>query len=146
MAALPFSRRALFLGPLGLVALARPAAAHSFTLATIEIGHPWALPSVSDTAAIFMALAIHGQETDRLIGADSPIAREMLLRDQDGAPLDFVELVPRRPIALRPGRRYLEMTGLQAPLAIDDSFPVTLHFHRSGSVMITVMVEEGPEQ
>lgn len=143
-------RRRLLLAPLLLAPLAvvpfRPARAHSFKLGAIEIGHPWAKPSVTSEAAIFMALANLGPRPDRLLGGATPIADEVLIREQDGSPLEYLELLPKRPITLRPGRRYLALHGLKQPLAIDDGFRLTLAFALAGTVTVTAMVEEGPEE
>jgi len=49
-------RRDLLLAPLPFL-FARIAWAHSYRLGPIEIGHPWARPSVTGAAAVFLALA-----------------------------------------------------------------------------------------
>ena len=138
-------RRLLLAAPLALVA-ARHAWAHSYKLGNIEIGHPWARPSVTGAAAVFLAMSNLGRSTERLTGGTTPIAKEVLLRDEDGGPLEYLELPPHHPLALRPGRRYIALLGLKGPLALDDSFPLTLRFDRAGEVTVTVMVEDGPEE
>ena len=124
-------RRALLLAPLSL-AVARAAAAHSYKLGAIEIGHPWARPSVTGKAAVFMALSNTGKTTDRLTGGSTPIAQEVLLRAEDGSPLEYLDLLPHHPIALRPGRKYIALIGLAGPLALEDSFALTLTFAGAG--------------
>lgn len=136
-------RRALLLAPLSLL-LARAAWAHSFKLGPIEIGHPWARPSATGAAAVFVALSNIGRSSDRLVGGATPIAREVLLRAEDGSPLEEIELPPHRPLALRPGRKYIALRGLAKPLALDDTFPLTLRFAAAGATTVTVMVEDGP--
>jgi periplasmic copper chaperone A len=139
------TRRGLFL--LGLLSLlpARAARAHSYRLGPVEIGHPWARPSVSEAAAVFMALGNTGSATVRLVGGASPIAREVLLRAEDGSPLEYLDLPPHRPVALRPGRKYIALLGLAGPIALDESFPLTLSFANLGDITVTVTVEAGPE-
>jgi copper(I)-binding protein len=137
-------RRILLAAPLALVA-SHAAGAHSYKLGAIEIGHPWARPSVTEAAAVFLALSNTGRSNERLVGGTTPIAREVLLRAEDGAPLEYLELLPHHPLALRPGRKYIALVGLKGPLALDDSFPLTLRFDRAGEVTLTVMVEAGPE-
>lgn len=139
------NRRSLFFVPLALIA-ARPALAHSFALGAIEIGHPWAKPSATEAAAIFMALGNMGDKPDRLIGGMTPIAAQVLFRDRGGEPLEYYDLRPKRPVALRPGGRYIALHGLRQPLAIDDRFPLTLRFAEAGAITITVRVEAGPEE
>jgi len=139
------NRRSLLLAPLMLV-VARRAFAHSFALGTIEIGHPWAKPSATEAAAIFMALGNTGDKPDRLIGGTTPIAAQVLFRDRGGEPLAYYDLRPKRPVALRPGGRYIALHGLQRPLAIDDRFPLTLRFAEAGAITVMVLVEPGPEE
>jgi periplasmic copper chaperone A len=137
-------RRILLAVPLALAA-ARAASAHSYRLGAIEIGHPWARPSGIEAAAVFVALSNTGRTSERLVGGATPIARDVLLRAEDGAPLEYLELPPHHPLALRPGRKYIALIGLKRPLALDESFPLTLRFDRAGDVTVTVMVEAGPE-
>ncbi len=138
-------RRRLLLAPLAIL-LPRPAGAHSYSLGAIEIGHPWARPSVTGNAAAFMVLSNTGSASDRLLGGTTPLASQVILRDQDGAALDYLELLPHRPIALRPGRRYIGLRGIEGPLALEDRFPLTLSFAAAGDLTVTVMVEDGPEE
>jgi len=138
-------RRAFLLAPLGLL-LARVAAAHSYKLGAIEIGHPWARPSVTGKAAVFVALNNTGYDTDRVTGASTPIAHEVFLRDADGSTMEELDLAPHRPMALRPGGRYIALLGLSGPLALDDTFPLTLRFAGAGEITVTVRVEDAPEE
>jgi copper(I)-binding protein len=116
-----------------------------YRLGPVEIGHLWARPSVTEAAAVFVALSNTGNATLRLVGGTSPIAREVLLRAEDGSPLEYLELPPHRPLALRPGRKYIALLGLTAPIALEDSFPLTLRFANLGEITTMVMVEAGPE-
>jgi periplasmic copper chaperone A len=137
-------RRLLLLAPLSL-ALVRAASAHSFKLGAIEIGHPWARPSVTGKAAVFVALSNTGRTSDRLTGGSTPIAKEVLLRAEDGSPLEYLDLLPHHPIALRPGRKYIALLGLTGFLSLEDSFPLTLRFENAGEITVTVVVEDGPD-
>ena len=138
-------RRALLLASLSLL-LARPARAHSYKQGAIEIGHPWARPSATGKAAVFVALNNTGGTTDRLTGGSTPIAAEVILRAADGSPLEELDLLPHRPVALRPGGKYIALLGLKAPLALDDTFPLKLRFAGAGSIIVTVRVEDAPEE
>lgn len=137
-------RRLLLFAPLSL-AIARRARAASAAIGPITITHPWAAPSATEAAAMFLEMNNSGPRADRLIGASTPIAGAVIFRARDGAPLEYYDLLPRRPVSLRPGRRYIALRDLKGPLALDDAFPVTLRFARAGSITITVMVEAGPE-
>jgi len=137
-------RRALLLTPLSLI-IARSADASGFTLGAITITHPWAAPSATEAAAMFMLLRNGGPRADRLIAASTPVAGTVILRARDGTPLEYFDLLPKRPVNLRPGGRYIALRDLKAPLALDDTFPVTLRFAEAGSFTITATVEAGPE-
>jgi copper(I)-binding protein len=140
------NRRALLLAPLALCC-ARPAAADSttFTLGSISITHPWAPPAVTDAAALFMHIVNNGASHDRLIAASTPIAGTVIFRTHDGTPLEYYDLWPKRPVELGPGRRYIALRDLKGPLALDDTFPVTLRFATAGEIIVTAIVEAGPE-
>jgi copper(I)-binding protein len=137
-------RRLFLLTPLSLL-ITRSAAASGFTLGSITIGHPWAAPSAGEAAAMFMELRNDGPRADRLIAASTPVAGTVIFRARDGTPLEYYDLMPKRPMSLRPGGRYIALRDLKAPLALDDTFPVTLRFAKAGSVTITTAVEAGPE-
>jgi periplasmic copper chaperone A len=138
-------RRILLLAP-ALLLLSRAASAHSYKLGAIEIGHPWARPSVTGKGAVFTAFNNTGDTADRLIGGASPICPEVLLRAAGGAPVEEMDLLPHRPLPLRPGGRYIALLGLRGPLALDDRFPLTLRFAAAGSITVTVRVEDAPEE
>ena len=138
-------RRALLLVPLALP-LAPHAVAASFPANDIDIANPWAKPSVSEAAAMFASFLNRGAKADRLLAGRTPIADQVIFRDRDGSPLEFYDLLPRRPVALRPGGRYIALRGLKGPLAVDDSFPMTFHFAVAGKIAIVVKVEEGEEE
>jgi periplasmic copper chaperone A len=137
-------RRLLLLAPPSF-ALVRAASAHSYKQGPIEIGHPWARPSVTGKAAVFVALSNTGRTSDRLTGGTTTVANEVLLRAEDGSPLEYLDLLPHHPIALRPGRKYIALLGLTGFLSLEDSFPLTLRFENAGEITITVVVEDGPE-
>jgi copper(I)-binding protein len=138
-------RRALLLMPLSLV-LARSAAAQSFRLDAITVAHPWAKPSVDEAAALFLQLVNDGPRPDRLLGGAAPIAEKVILRARDGSAVDYFDLLPKRPVSLRPGRRYIALRGLNRPLALDDTFPLTLTFAEAGDLTVTVVVEAGASE
>ena len=139
-------RRALLLAPLALYGgRAIAGAGKSFALGPISIAHPWVPPAVTEAAALFMRLVNNGPNHDRLIAASTPVAGTMILRAHDGTPLEYFDLWPKRPVELAPGRRYVALRDLKGPLALDDTFPVTLRFAAAGDITVTAIVEAGPE-
>jgi copper(I)-binding protein len=136
-------RRSFLLLPLSL-ALVRTARAQA--LGAIEIAHPWAKPSVTEAAALFVEMTNWGPRPDRLLGGETPVADRMILRQRSGEAAEYFELQPRRAMHLRPGRRYIALRELKAPLALDDTFPVTFHFAEAGTITLTAIVEAGAEE
>ncbi|HEY3916668.1 MAG TPA: copper chaperone PCu(A)C [Stellaceae bacterium] len=137
-------RRVLLLAPLALSCW-RAAEAETFTVGAVAITHPWAPPAVTEAAALFMGLVNNGPAPERLIAASTPVARTVIFRAHDGTPLEYYDLWPKRPVELAPGRRYIALRDLKGPLALDDTFPVTLRFARAGEVTVTAVVEAGPD-
>lgn len=135
------NRRLVLFGSLSLV-LARPALAQR---GAITVEAPWAKPSVTEAAAVFMTLRNNGNRGDRLVGGATPIAERVILRELDGSPLEYFDLLPQRPVFLKPGRRYLALRGLKQLLAVGDSFPLTLCFADAGTLDVSVVVAEGPD-
>jgi hypothetical protein len=136
-------RRQLFLIASALL-LAGRAEAHSFTQGAIEIGHPWARPTATRDGAVYLVLATRGTIGDHLVGASTPFAERVEIRDELGNPVDGLDILPKRPFALRPGRRSLALIGLKQPLSLGDNFPLLLHFRDAGDAAVTVMVETAP--
>ena len=139
-------KRRLVLAVLPSLVLARSALGQTFAFRNLAIDHPWAKPSVTEAAAVFMVLRNNGQRVDRLVSGSTPIADKVILREFDGTPLEFFELQPRKPVALKPGRRYIALRGLRRILAVEDSFPLSLKFAEGGTIDLTVVVEEGTEE
>jgi hypothetical protein len=139
------NRRVLLLTPLALYCGPAIAAAKTFRLGPMSITHPWAPPAVTEAAALFMRIVNNGPVHDRLIAASTPVAGTVIFRAHDGTPLEYYDLWPKRPVELGPGRRYIALRDLNGPLALDDTFPVTLRFANAGDVTVTAIVEAGPE-
>lgn len=128
---------------LGLGATA--AAAHSYKIGDIAIGHAWAPPTTDTEAAVYMPLLNQGAEADRLVGASSPVAAEVRFRKtKDGETewLDAIDLPPGKPVSLAEWREHLWLVGLKRPLQAGDWFDLTLDFANAGTVDIRVLVEQ----
>lgn len=136
-------RRALLIGLLSF-APATAAHAHSYVLGSVEIGHPWARPTDAQLGAAYSVLAIKGDAADTLSAAETPIAQRVELRNAAGEALRGIEVAPKQPVVLRPGKAYLALVGLKQPLKLGESFPLTLRFDVAGEITVTVMVENVP--
>jgi hypothetical protein len=132
---------------LALPLLTSSARAHSYKHGSIAIGHAWALPSSYTDGQLFLPLVNNGKERDALVAARSPICSLIELRSNaryDDPPLAEIELLPGKPIPMRPSARHLRLIGLNHPLKLGDRFSVILDFLNGGEVEIEAIVEEAP--
>lgn len=111
------------------------------------ISSAWAAatPPGATVGAAYMEIA--GGAADTLLGATTPVAAkvEMHENSEDGGmmrmrQLQSVELQPGRAFVFQPGGAHLMLVGLQAPLAADTRFPLTLRFKNAGDVVVDVAV------
>ena len=123
-----------------VLSLSVAAYAHSYKLGVLQIGHAWtALPQTpATTAPIYLPLLNTGSETDELIGASSPWAEKIEIRQtSDSSPgqiLKTITLAPNAPVAMRPGGLHLLAVGLTRSLHDNDRIPLTLQFKKAGNV------------
>jgi periplasmic copper chaperone A len=127
-----------------------PAAAHSYKLGDIAVGHIWAKPPEkgADGVAVYAPILNSGKEPVALLGATSPIADEVRLRKvaKDGTVTwaESIELDPGKPVALAAWREHLWVSGLHQPLKDGDWFDLTLDFAGKGKLPVKVRVETTP--
>ena len=138
---------------LALAFVTTAAFAHGSTIGDIEIGHPYATPSLPGTsngAAYFAMLENTGNAADRLLRASTPVATRVELHtmavDAQGVmrmrEIDGIALAPHAKIRMRPGSGlHLMLVGLKQPLKDGTRFPMTLEFERAGKVEVTVIVQ-----
>jgi copper(I)-binding protein len=137
------------LGGLGIAARA-----HDFKLGSIQIDHPYALPTpdAARTAALyFRALRNLGEQPDRLVAASTPLAQSVefhssrldthnVMRMRQ---IEAIELAPRGELHVRHGGTlHLMLIGLKAPLKDGERFPLRLRFEKAGQREVTVWVQQ----
>ncbi len=130
------------------VAAGTAAHAHSFKVGAIDIGHPYARPTVAgQPGGAFLTLVNHGGD-DRLVRVASNIAAaaqiHSMVMQGDVMRMREIEVIAvpaGSTVALKPGGYHLMFIGLKAPLQAGDTFPVTLTFEKAGAVEVTVDVE-----
>jgi copper(I)-binding protein len=126
--------------------------AHSYTLGDIDIGHPWARPTVAgqSVGGGYLKLSNKGQAADKLVSAtvDAGVAQRVELHtmSMDGnmmrmREVDAIDVPVGKTVELAPGGMHLMFIGLKAPLKAGDSFPLTLKFQKAGEVKVDVKVE-----
>ena len=137
------TRRATLASLLTLL-LPQLASAHSYTIGNIAIGHVWGLPSQSGETQVFAPMNNRGKEKDELVAARSKICSMIELRPNnryDDPVLKSIELLPSKPIAMRPSARHLRLIGLTRELKPGDRFDLVLDFLNAGELQVEVMVE-----
>jgi len=123
------------------------AAAHSYKLGAISIGHIWAPSPVdgADGLPVYGAILNQGENTATFTGASTPVADNVRLRRRDGNDVSWpksITLVPNKPFGLAEWREHLWVTGLKSPVKAGDTFELTLDFGVKGTVATTVIVED----
>jgi copper(I)-binding protein len=124
------------------------ALAHSARAGDIGIGHAWALPSgASFDGQVFMPLLNQGKIADALIAARCDVAAFIELRRNarydDPAESQF-DLLPMKPVAMRPAGPHLRLVSLGAPLTVGQRFSLILDFLNAGETEVEVHVENTP--
>lgn len=142
---LSWRHRFLALAVLALILAPGVAAAHSYKLGDIAVGHIWAAPPKStESIAVYGPILNQGDTASQLTGATTPVAEEVRIRvATEGSErwIDTVELEPGKPVALAPWRQHLWLTGLKRKLKEGDSFELTLEFGRAGTLAVQVEIE-----
>jgi copper(I)-binding protein len=146
MTAPALHRRHLLLA-LGAWTLARPARACDFYSSRLRIWHPWtrATRVDADTARLCMRFD-EVNETDRLIGVETPVAGGARLAGP-GAPegaQDLSLVIPRgQELTLTEDGLHIELLDLQQPLQIGRSYPLRLVFESAEPVNALLNVDYG---
>lgn len=133
--------------------LAGTAHAHDFRAGNLSIDHPYAtpsLPGVNNGAAYLRGIRNKGKETDRLIGASTPVAERVELHGMkmDGdvmrmRALDAIDLPAGQEVQLRHGQaRHLMLVGLKKKLVAGERFDLTLRFEKAGETTVKAWVQQ----
>lgn len=148
------ARRFRWMLALAVSTLSATAWAHGASAGTIEIGHPYATPSIPGAttgAAYFAMLENTGATADKLLRASTPAARRVEIHtmsvDAQGVmrmrEIDGIELAPKAKVRMRPGMgTHLMLIGLKESLKEGSTFPMTLQFERAGTVEVKVVVQQ----
>ena len=134
-------------------ALGGHAAAHDYTAGPLVIDHPYAVPTPPGSlhgAAYLRSVRNTGAAADRLIGATTPVARQVEIHRMtlDGdvmrmRSLPAIDIPAGKRIELKHGGEFhLMLMNLSAPLKEGDSFPLTLRFERAGEKEVSVQVQK----
>ena len=128
-----------------------PAGAHSIKKNGIEVVHPWTRETDQPATEVYFKIKNAGAKAERLVGASSPDAEKVELRqpsasDKDATTaLDAVTVPAKGESELTSSTVRLVVTGLKKKLDAYGRMPLTLQFERAGKMAVEVMVEEAAE-
>lgn len=109
----------------------------------IDVSEGWVRASGADkTAAVFFTIS-SGKDPDRLIAVEAAIADRAELREtstQNAAAIEALDIPGGATVNLRPGGRYLALSGLKAPLVEGEGFLITFWFDKAGTQTLPVKV------
>ena len=121
------------------------AQAHSFQQGAIRIGHLHTTPAETGSRIeVYGPLLNTGATPDRLTGAASDLADQVMIENGAGTALPGIDLRPEQPVSLRPQGMRLALTGLRRGLQPGEMVPLTLTFALAGVARVKVMVEPLP--
>ena len=115
----------------------------------VQVEGAWARASIGTErpGVAYMTIRNSGRESDRLIGAETPVAKRAMVHEslmRDGVmkmrPAGNIEIAPGGAVVLEPGGLHLMFTSLQKKLVEGDAFPLTLTFEHAGEVRVHVTV------
>ncbi|WP_331462219.1 copper chaperone PCu(A)C [Streptomyces sp. Z38] len=96
---------------------------------------PW---EPRDDAPFYLWLFNQGEDTDRLLGAETTVARSVDIVRADGTVRGPVDVPTRELIELEKGRTHLLLRDLSRQIRGGDYVWVTLRFERAGEVALQV--------
>jgi copper(I)-binding protein len=138
-------REVLRAGLVLCASLAVPSArACEFITSTLRVTHPWTrATSANATHAVLCTRFDQVSITDRLIGVQTPVASGAeLVVDGVSGKVDF--LIPAgRETFLSDDGTHVRLTGLEHPLEVGRSYPLTLVFEKGGEVQAQLNVDYG---
>jgi len=114
----------------------------------ISISGAWSRATAAgqSTAAVYLGIANKGGGDDKLLNASTPIGQATLHSStMEGGvmrmrPLEGLDIPAQSTVQLKPGGTHIMVTGVKQPLIAGSSFPLALHFERSGKRTVTVSV------
>lgn len=139
------------LGLMAALFLALPVHAHSVTAGDIEIIHP-NIPQPASSAmaaAGYMSISNAGDEADRLIGVETPVAQSAMLHktevNADGvasmAHVEGIDIPANDTVVLESGGYHIMLMGLTQELTEGQMVPGVLIFEKAGRVEMEFAID-----
>lgn len=138
---------------LAIAAAVLPAHAHEYLLKGMHIEHPWARPTPpnAQNGAVYLTLHEHGDGSDKLVSASTPVAAraELHTHQMDGGvlkmrPVESIAIEQGAVTQLKPGGLHVMLMDLKKPLESGAKFPLTLKFEHAGELTVEVDVQPNP--
>lgn len=115
----------------------------------ISVSDVWARASNVSTSAVYLTVTNSGAADDKLIAAESPVAKQAQLHieiDDHGImkmrPLASIDVKANGKATLAPGGMHIMLMGLKHHLKAGQTFPLTLTFEKAGKIAVTVAVKK----
>ena len=127
--------------------------AHEFQVGNININHPYVRFAVSTgPAAGYMTIINMGEENDKLIKIETPIATNSefhmtnIYNSQATMEhVDFIELPAQKARSLKPGGYHIMFMNLNTELKVGKNIDAKLFFEKNGEIEIDFEVENFSE-
>ncbi|NQD94451.1 copper chaperone PCu(A)C [Pseudomonas sp. CrR25] len=129
--------------------------AHDYQVGELHIEHPWsrAMPPVAPTAAAYFVVRNQGEQTDRLLAVQTPVAGKAEMHEHlhaDGVmkmqQVQSVEVPAGGEVRFEPMGYHVMLFNLQQQAKDGERFPLTLTFEKAGAVEVSVAVhKDAPE-
>jgi copper(I)-binding protein len=118
------------------------AQACEFVTQTMTIIHPWTRASApgATTAKVVMTFQ-DVRHTDRLIGAETPVAGAAQMGGEVAGPGIDLLVSEGQALTLSETGLHLLLTDLQMPLQVGREYPLTLRFETAGDVQAKLSVD-----
>ncbi len=134
-----------------LLALIQASSAHSYTVGSLDIGHPWSreTPAGIKVGGGYLTVKNSAKNSDRLLAVTSDIAKRIEIHEmaiQDGIMKmrkleNGLDIPAQGEVTLKPGSYHLMLLDLSQPLKEGESFKATLQFEKAGSVEVSFKIE-----
>ncbi len=135
----------------GLVLVFTPAlraAADEAKAGSIAVSDAWARATSGTNGAVYAMIHNNGDKPDRLVGVSTSVAAMAHLHQTvttNGVStmhdVDGLDIPAHGMAMIKPGGYHLMLMGLARPLAVGQTFPVTLKFEHAGEVTVQVTVK-----
>ena len=116
----------------------------------LEVSNAWARATPDKAENGIAYLTILSPAPDRLISVSSPVAKKAELHTMEMAgmvmkmrPLAGLDIPAGKPVTLKPDGIHIMLLGLEQPLRVGETFPLTVNFEKTGPYAVTVTIE-GP--